>query len=156
MADQAITQLINKQAVIETILQVARAMDTKDWPLCRTCFVDEIEVDYSDFRGQPPQKITADEYVSNRQATLTGVKTLHTSTNHLVMINGDSATCSSNAVIYRYRTVVDGDPTYTTHCLYTHGLTHTGNGWKIHAIKQTVQWNTGNPLVHGAKRNQHN
>ena len=135
----------------DVVLGFARSLDAKDWAECRRCFLDEIETDYSDLRGEPPARVTADAFVAKRRAALERLKTLHLSTNHLVTVDGDRATCASAAVIHRLRPE-DGER-FDTYCAYTHTLARTAAGWKIAKVKQTVYWNTGNPDIHsGAQR----
>ena len=152
MTDERSLSLLQDRAeVIEVVLAFARSLDLKDWPGCRRCFTDDIETDYSDLRGDPPQTVKADDFVALRRTALEKLKTLHLSANHLVTVDGDRATCVSAAVIYRLRPE-DGER-FDTYCAYTHGLVRTASGWKISTVKQTVYWNTGNPEIHaGARR----
>ena len=154
MTDERSLSLIqDRAAVIEVVLAVARALDVKDWAACRRYFTDEIETDYSDLRGEPPQIVKADEFVELRRTALERLKTLHLSANHLVTVEGDRATCVSAAIIHRFRPE-DGER-FDTYCAYTHALVRAGGLWKIGKIKQTVYWNTGNPDIHsGARRRE--
>ncbi|MGB1286809.1 MAG: nuclear transport factor 2 family protein [Aggregatilineales bacterium] len=143
--------LHDKDAVRDVILRVAHAMDMHDWDLCRRCFMDNIETDYSDLRGDPPAVISADAYVEKRRVALSSLKTLHMSTNHLITLNDNDAICHSGAMIYRYHP--DSDDFFHTCARYEHRLKQTDEGWKISHIKQVVVWNTGNPQLHsGAKQ----
>ena len=149
--EQSLSDSSDRFAVSDVVLGFARSLDIKDWKACRGCFLDEIETDYSDLRGEPPSRVQADDFVAKRRTALEQLKTLHLSTNHLVTIKGDHATCVSNAVIHRLRPE-DGER-FDTYCTYTHTLTRTPAGWKIAKVKQTVHWNTGNPNIHsGAQR----
>ena len=152
MADErSLSQLEDRTAVSDVVLMFARSLDLKDWESCRRCFLDEIETDYSDLRGEPPSKVAADDFVAKRSAALAHLQTLHLSTNHQVTVQGDSATCVSAAVIHRHRPA-DGER-FDTYCTYTHILHRTSAGWKIAKVRQTVHWNTGNPAIHqGARR----
>jgi len=152
MTDERSLSLIrDRAAVIDVVLAAARALDVKDWAAYRGCFTDEIETDYSDLRGEPPQIVKADDFVALRRTALDRLKTLHLSANHLVTVDGDRATCVSAAIIHRFRPE-DGER-FDTYCAYTHALVRAGDAWKISKIKQTVYWNTGNPDVHaGARR----
>ena len=151
MDEQSLSDPGDRLTVSDVVLGFARSLDVKDWEACRRCFLDEIETDYSDLRGEPPSQVRADDFVTKRRTALAQLKTLHLSTNHLVTIKGDHATCVSNAVIHRLRPE-DGER-FDTYCTYTHTLTRTPAGWKIAKVKQTVHWNTGNPDIHsGAQR----
>jgi len=144
--EQSLSVLKDRVAVTDVVLGFARSLDLKDWEACRRCFLDEIETDYSDFRGEPPSRVKADDFVAKRRLALERLKTLHLSTNHQVTIDGDRATCVSAAVIHRLRP--EDSERFDTYCTYTHTLTHTSAGWKIAKVKQTVHWNTGNPDIH--------
>ena len=149
--ERSLSLLQDRAAVIDVVLAFARALDVKDWAACRRCFTDEIETDYSDLRGEPPQTVKADDFVALRRTALERLKTLHLSANHLITVEGDRATCVSAAVIHRLRPE-DGER-FDTYCAYTHALVRVGGLWKISKVKQTVYWNTGNPDVHsGARR----
>jgi 3-phenylpropionate/cinnamic acid dioxygenase small subunit len=149
--EQSLSSLTDRLAVTDVVLGFARSLDLKDWEACRRCFLDEIETDYSDLRGEPPSRVKADDFVAKRRGALDRLKTLHLSTNHQVTIDGDHATCVSTAVIHRLRP--EDSERFDTYCTYTHTLARTATGWKIAKVKQTVHWNTGNPVIHsGAQR----
>lgn len=153
MNDAALRELLDKEAIRETIVRAARALDAKDWALCRACLLDEIETDYSDLRGDPPATVKADDYVASRRSALDGLKTLHLSANHVISVRGDEAECLSSAAIFRFRPGEDGSSeSFDTYGAYVHGLRRTANGWKIARIKQSVHWNSGSPFIHGALR----
>jgi len=140
--------LIDRDEVRETILRFAASLDQKNWQLCRACFADEIHADYSDLRGDPPSIVGADDFVELRRRALTGLSTHHVSTNHLVDLAGDAATCRSSMVIYRRLLSDEGSTAFDTHCTYIHTLTHSPDGWKINGVKQQILWNTGDPRIH--------
>ena len=102
--ERSLSLLLDSKAVIDVVLSFARALDVKDWAACRRCFMDEIEADYSDLRGEPPSTVKADDFVALRRTALESLKTLHLSANHLVTVEGDRATCVSAAVIDRKST----------------------------------------------------
>ena len=148
--ERSLELLLDSKLVIDVVLGFARALDVKDWVACRRCFMDEIETDYSDLRGEPPSTVKADDFIALRRAALERLTTLHLSTNHLVTVRGDRATCVSAAVIHRFRP--EDAERFDTYGAYTHTLARTPSGWKISAVKQTVYWNTGNPEVHAGAR----
>jgi hypothetical protein len=128
-------------------------MDRQDWALLRGCLAPLVDVDYSDLRGDLPARISAEDFVAARVAGLTGLRTQHVSTNHLVTIAGDLAECASSFLIHRLDPQgADGENTFDTAGHYAHGLRRTSPGWRIDRIKQTVLWSRGNPRVHGALR----
>src|SRR6267142_6453309 len=96
MPDEAsIREILDRAAIVEAIVGLANAMDAQDWARVRSLLADELDVDYSQFRGEPPARVTADGYVASRIEALKGLRTLHTSTNHEVSIEGDQGRCAS-------------------------------------------------------------
>jgi hypothetical protein len=74
MDTAALQTLRDRQAVIDTLLRLAQAFDEQDWPAARACLADELETDYSSFRGTPPQRLAAEAFVALRTE---GEPTLH-------------------------------------------------------------------------------
>ena len=95
--------LLDQAEIRDTVIRFAVSLDLKDWVQCRSCFTDEIHSDYSDLRGDAPSLVSADEFVAQRRKALGHLKTQHVSTNHLITIQGEQATCVSAMVIYRRR-----------------------------------------------------
>jgi hypothetical protein len=147
--------LADRLEITEVVLRFARAMDVQDWALLRDCLLPELEVDYSDLRGDPPATVAAEEFVAARIKGLAGLKTQHISTNHLVTIDGDRAECASCFLIHRVDPAApEGSNSFDTAGHYLHRLRRTAAGWRIHGIVQTVVWNRGRPEVHGALRRE--
>jgi SnoaL-like protein len=144
--------LIARDEIRATIIRFATSLDLKEWRQCRSCFIDQIHTDYSALRGDPPAIVNADDFVELRRRALSDLLTHHVSTNHSIELNGDEAICVSGMVIYR-RVPGDADGTaFDTHCIYTHTLVRTPDGWKISKVKQQILWNTGDARIHaGAK-----
>jgi hypothetical protein len=71
MADEpSLTVLADRAAVSDLLLEFARALDSKEWTICRRCLLDEIETDYSDLRGEPPARVNAEDFVAKRRMAL--------------------------------------------------------------------------------------
>lgn len=146
--DENLQQLFDQTEIRDTIIRFAASLDLKDWEQCRSCFADEVYTDYSDLRGDAPSPVSADEFVAQRRKTLRRLKTQHLSTNHLITIDEDHATCVSSMAIYRRRSGGAEEITFDTHCYYTHELVRTSQGWKICKVKQKVLWNEGDSKIH--------
>jgi len=146
--------LIERSKIIEVIVSFANALDEKNWQKLQDYLANEIEIDYLDFRGEPPQRVTAEEYVKQRIAALSGLRTLHISTNHEVTIRDNLAYCKSAYCIYRVNPTLEaGQERLDTAGNYLHQLIQVDQEWRINAIKQTVVVMSGNLQVHGAFRN---
>lgn len=148
----ALRALVDRQAIVDTIVRYAQALDAKDWSGARACFTDEIETDYTDLRGTGPQRVRAETFVDLRRQALARLQTHHLSTNHLVTLDGDRARCVSAMLIHRLDPARSGDNTFDTLAHYTHALARTPQGWRITGVKQVVAWNRGNPAIHAGTR----
>ncbi|HEU4368606.1 MAG TPA: nuclear transport factor 2 family protein [Methylomirabilota bacterium] len=148
----ALQGLVDRQAVVDTIVRYAQALDAKDWTAARACFADELETDYGDLRGTGPARVRADAFVEQRRAALERLQTHHLSTNHLVALDGDRATCASATLIHRLDPARASDNTFDTLAHYTHTLARTPQGWRITGVKQTVAWSRGNSAIHAGAR----
>ena len=145
--------IIDRAAVVDTIVAFANAIDAQDWQKLRSYLADEIDIDYSEFRGETPRRVTAEEYIKQRVEGLAGLRTLHVSTNHEVTIKRDAAKCKSVYRIYRLDPDREaGQNRLDTGGNYFHSLIPTDRHWLITGIKQTLVIVSGNTQVHGAFR----
>jgi hypothetical protein len=146
-------RLADRFEVIDTVLRFAHSMDAQDWARLRSCLAETLDVDYSDLRGHPPARVSAEAFVAARIEGLQGLRTQHLSTNHLVSIDDDRAECLSCFLIHRVSpTAPAGQDAFDSAGHYTHRLRRAPEGWRIEAITQRVLWSRGNPAVHGALR----
>jgi hypothetical protein len=53
--------LIERSKIIEVIVAFANALDEKNWQKLRGYLATEIEINYLDFRGEPPRRVTGEE-----------------------------------------------------------------------------------------------
>jgi SnoaL-like domain len=62
--DNANVQLLVDRAEISDVqLRYATGVDMRDWKLFRSCFADEIEVDFTSvFGGSGPRKVSGDQW----------------------------------------------------------------------------------------------
>jgi len=144
-------RLLDRAAVVETVVGIANTFDRKDWPRLRSYLADELYTDYSQFRGEPPSYVSADAYVAARETGLRGVTSLHLTTNHEVAIDRDTATCYSAYRIYR---VDSANPArrLDTAGTYDHRLSRADSRWLVTSITQTVVVLEGDRSIHGAFR----
>lgn len=149
--DEAVRQLADRTAIISTIVAIANAIDRKDWGRLRSLLADELNTDYSQFRGEPAGTVLADAYVMSRKEGLEGVRTLHISTNHEVVVRGGEADCYSAYRIFRVAEGSGGERLETAGA-YEHQLVRAGDRWLVKGIKQTVVVFSGDRSVHGAFR----
>jgi len=120
--------LADRQAIVDTVVRWASALDAKDWAVARSCFTDEVETDYGDLRGTGAERLTADAFVELRRRALEPL--------------------TSAMLIHRLDPARAADNTFDTLAHYTHTLVRTPHGWRISRVRQAVAWNRGNAAIH--------
>ena len=152
MANDPLLALLDRQSVQDTVLRLGQALDERDWPAVRGCLAEEIDTDYSSFRGTPPSRLPAAEFVRLRREGLAGLITQHLSLGHQIEVQGDAATCRCDFVIHRWPADATDRRFFHSFGSYLYGLTREGEGWRIASIVQTVLRSEGDPSLHGALR----
>ncbi|MFB3813519.1 MAG: nuclear transport factor 2 family protein [Terriglobales bacterium] len=151
--DAGLRLLLDRQAIADTFSRYAIGVDTRDWDLYRSSFVDEFEFDYTSFDKDWIGRTKADDFVAGVKAVSEGFD----STQHLIVlqradIDGDQALC----VAYVQARAVVGDKFHALGGYYTHQLRRDRDQWKIAVAKLTVTWEDGDRAVFAiaAKRAQ--
>ena len=130
-----------------TIGAFATSFDLEDWAGLEAVLADEIEVDYSDLRGEQG-RVTRAAYVAKRRASLADLDTHHLLANLEIAAGPESATCRASGAIYRRK----AGEFFHSHVVYEFGLRRDEHGWRIASITQRVLWNEGNPALHSGAR----
>jgi 3-phenylpropionate/cinnamic acid dioxygenase small subunit len=146
MEKPSLQLLIDRAEISDCQLRYATGLDMRDWKCFRSCFADEIEVDFSSiFGGDGPRKVTADRWTEAARRTIGGLKaTQHMITNHVITVDGDKALCIAYVQAQHYLPNDQGDNTQTMGGYYTNHFIRTAQGWRIKSCKLTLTWNKGN------------
>lgn len=140
--------LLDRTAISDTVIRYATGIDMRDWAAYRSCFTDDVEIDFTSWNGGEPSTMAANDWVALVRATLSGfASTQHISTNHVIAIDGNHATCVSYMQAQHYLPNAQGDSAFTLGGYYTNRLLRTAGGWKICGCRLTVTWSTGNRHV---------
>ncbi|WP_346839460.1 nuclear transport factor 2 family protein [Microbulbifer sp. SAOS-129_SWC] len=142
------------QAFIANYNRYAEGLDSKNWGQVRSCFADEVYIDYGvivDPDGDPGIAKKSDDWVRQLQHNIGGFdKTRHTISNHRVLLGGESPSCRAYLVADH---VMFPDPTLpiagavdiaTVIGEYTNHYRLIGKQWKIYKSKLDIHWSTGN------------
>ncbi len=143
-----------KWEVAETVYRYALGIDTRDWPLYRAIFTDEIAVDFSSYNGQPGARMSADVWVHRLQRQFTGLAaTQHTMTNPMVdFVDADHARCRMYMQAHHVLDPNDDDPSdeaswYTIGGYYDDVLIRESGAWRIAAVTLNVLWQRGDASI---------
>ena len=137
MDEAKLQQLLDRMEIIDVSNRYASGVDLKDRDLYRSCFVDEINVDFSSTGLGEAMTLPADTWV-DQALMMVGMyqSTQHIITNHTITINGDEATSIAYVQAQHY----NPDSIMTIGGYYTNKLVRTPEGWRISDLKLTSTW----------------
>ena len=143
----ALQELIDRAAISDMVHAYATAVDTRDWELFRSLFVDPLLLDFSSFHPSLKREITVAELLEITKKISAFDSTQHLSGNHRHTIEGDRATCVSYLHAGHFMTR-DGVKYEGFLCgYYTYGFQRRADGWKIDRYGLTVTAEYGEPRV---------
>lgn len=126
--------------------EYAFGIDTRDYTLFRSVFVDEVTMDFSSYSGRPAATLSADAWVASAAALFDSLDaTQHSMTNPLVDIDsgGDMAT---QRMAMQAAHFLDGVE-FTIGGWYLDHVVRTSDGWKIAAVTLNVTWQRGDSSI---------
>ena len=141
---------LDRAAITDVVAGLAHAQDDKDWTRFRQLFSDPVTLDQSAKSGEPPATMTADELTDKARSVLGGFPvTHHASSNPLIDVDGDAATCRTHMVAYHHFPT-DGVDFCTMRGYWQLELVRSGDGWAIRrwAVVRTAPWE-GDPDLYG-------
>lgn len=145
MNEARLQEMLDRQAISDTVIRYATGIDMRQWDVYRSCFCDRVDIDFTSFSGGRPVTVSADDWVLQVRSTLSGfAATQHMSTNHVISVSGDEATCVSYMQAQHYLPNDKGGSTLTLGGYYTNSLVRIDEGWKIRRCQLSVTWTTGN------------
>jgi len=118
--------MTDRQDIADVLIRYATGIDRRDWPLFRTVFTDDCELDYGEIgTWNGVDAVTG----FMEQAHAMAGHTLHRLTNQAIAVDGDKATA---------RTYIDGlimfadnDSGVNAVGFYDDALVRTDDGWRI-------------------------
>ena len=118
----------DKEHIAEVLIRYATGIDSKDWPLFRRCWTDEIDVDYGDLG----HFTTAEALTDLMRQIHDGMgPTYHRITNIVITAEGDRATARSYVHALLMATTDDSTSWIEALGHYDDGLVRTPAGWRI-------------------------
>ena len=145
--DTRIQELLDRADISDVVIRYASGVDRRDWALYRSCFAEQVDVDFSSFNGSPPSTLPADHWVERVRAGLEGFDaTQHISTNHTISFPGGDraeATCWSYVWAMHW---LDGEG-YVIGGWYDNRLVRTDGGWRIRSCTGHALWTQGDRRV---------
>jgi 3-phenylpropionate/cinnamic acid dioxygenase small subunit len=142
----SVRRLLDRAEISDVQTRYATGTDAHDWDLFRSCFTEQVEVDFSDGFGQPVAHLSADEWAKGTAPRMESFDaTQHMITNHVITFDGDDrATCVAYVRAGHHKPNPTGDSDQTVYGYYTNRFERTADGWRIASVKLTPLWMTGN------------
>ncbi|PXX06051.1 nuclear transport factor 2 family protein [Mycolicibacterium moriokaense] len=140
----------DKEQIAEVLIRYATGIDSKDWPLLRSCWTDEIDVDY-----QQLGRFTSADALTDvmRQLHENMGPTYHRLSNFVIAVDGDRATARS--YVQAVLMLQPNDSTNWVDALghYDDVFVRTPNGWRIsERVSRTARTLTGGDIAAAATK----
>ena len=116
----------DRQEISDVLVRYATGIDTRDWPLFRTVFTDDCELDYGEIGTWRGVDAVVDFMTAAHE--IAGY-TLHRITNQAATVDGDTATARA----YIDALIMSQDNTSGVSAVgfYNDELVRTDTGWRI-------------------------
>jgi 3-phenylpropionate/cinnamic acid dioxygenase small subunit len=142
----------DKEQIAEMLIRYATGIDSKDWPLLRSCWTDEIDVDY-----QQLGRFTSAEALTDlmRQLHENMGPTYHRLSNFVINVEGDRATVRS--YVHAVLMLQPDDDTNWVDALghYDDVFVRTADGWRINKrVSRTARTLAGGDFATAAVKGQ--
>ena len=140
----------DKEQIAEVLIRYATGIDSKDWPLLRSCWTDEIDVDY-----QQLGRFTSADALTDvmRQLHENMGPTYHRMSNIVIAVDGDRATARS--YVQAVLMLQPNDSTNWVDALghYDDVFVRTPDGWRIRErVSRTARTLTGGDIAAAATK----
>ena len=140
----------DKEQIAEVLIRYATGIDSKDWPLLRSCWTDEIDVDY-----QQLGRFTSADALTDvmRQLHENMGPTYHRMSNFVIAVDGDRATVRSYVQAVLMLQPDDSANWVDALGHYDDVFVRTADGWRIsERVSRTARTLTGGELAAEATR----
>ena len=146
--------LIIRNALIDSYNDYAEGLDSKNWTLVRSCFADEVIIDYGELSaatGAPDEPRRADDWMLYLKGVINGFDiTRHLISNHRVTISDSDISCraylAADHVIFADPAipVARAEDIVTVVGEYNNHYANIDGAWKIVRSQLDVHYSHGN------------
>jgi 3-phenylpropionate/cinnamic acid dioxygenase small subunit len=119
-----VTDRDDRQDICDLLVRYATGIDRRDWPLFRTVFTDDCELDYGEIGAWD----TVDAVTEFMQRSHAAGQTLHRMSNHAIALDGDRATARTYVDMIM---VSDNKSGVNAVGYYDDEIVRTDDGWRI-------------------------
>jgi hypothetical protein len=142
--------LLDREDIREVRANLAWALDTRDWDLFASLFLDEVDVDLSALgapAGRMPRArvLAVFQHSFRRPVHEMGTQQLYGCP--VISLVGDTATVRSYLLGHHHVPGLEGGEEVELRAAYTDQLVRTLDGWKIQATTLRLLSLVGNPTI---------
>ena len=143
MDEAKLQQLLDRMEITDVSNRYASGVDLKERELYRSCFTDEISVDFSSIGMGEPMELSADNWVEQVMTFMEMYEsTQHIITNHSIVIDGDELDVSAVTLEYGPYLLYLSDDILVVElqfcCLFTHYILLILSGYFIWDITRAT------------------
>lgn len=136
---------LDRTEVVELTLRMAWHLDHCEWDSLVSLFTDEVLLDYTSLNGGEPVHVPRPDVIAKWRSNRSGLKaTQHLLGNHIVTLDGDTATATAMFQATHSLPNDFGGPLWTLGGEYRYGFVRTEEGWRISALTMNILWADGN------------
>ena len=148
--ERELRELLDKDAIGETVARLFIGTDRRDWEAVKACLTDEVLFDMSSLSGEDPATLTAQAIVDMWEAGLRPLEAIHHQAgNFLARVDGDRATAFCYGIASHYLSNPSGRNTRTFVGSYDFSLVRLEGRWRISAFRFTLKYIDGNKNLEG-------
>jgi hypothetical protein len=149
--EEKVNYLADRAEISEVIARYTYGMDSRDWDLYRSAWVDgEIYFEHTDvgFATASTTRHHIDDWIKGLKALIESLDySQHIKTPVRFEIDGDSATVLCTLQGKHYRASRNGDALLTVVGYYVDDFERTADGWRMRGSRELIYWNEGNSHV---------
>jgi SnoaL-like domain len=142
--EEKLLELWEDKQVAKVMLRFGRALDLGDWAAYRSCFTEQVNIDFKRLTGQDEVRVSADLWTRFAEQILSPVRRHHVYTNWDISVDGDKAYALVYMTARHWKASDLGGPEYNQYGWYDVWFERSGDGWLINRIKHDFQWTSGN------------
>ncbi len=140
-----IEMLVEKDHVIDTVVELFMATDRRDWRAVAGCFAPVVSFDMSSLTGAPAATLSGREIAAGWEQGLAPLQAVHHQAgNFQVRIDGENATAHCYAIATHFLRNPSGRNTRTFVGSYDFELAKADGRWRISLFRFNVKYVDGN------------
>lgn len=131
--------------IIETCTRMGWHTDRREWERLAEVFAEQVTLDFTSLNGGEPAVLSPAQIVEAWTGVLGSLDaTQHLIADHLVTVDGDTATCTANFQATHRLANPFGSPLWTLGGTYRFDLVRQSGTWRISGVVMTATWADGN------------